>query len=158
MLTTKTFDSTLVKINKHSDDLAEMIHDAGLYVIDQANTHRNIDPALRFVEALGRKHDKQRVVTWLTRFSILRIKKGSLIAGKNVVAKTEWLEEANSLPYWELTPQPTLKGKLDILASLKGVLNRYESAKSDSSKEWKFYNEDLLKDIQAMIDQREAAK
>lgn len=144
----KQFSSLLVKIAKDSDSLADMIHQAGLYAIAQANTHSNLSPAIKLVEALGRKHDKQRVVTWLCNFSVIRVSKGALVKGKKI-PDIDASEQADAMPYWELTPQPKLINKIDYKALLMGILKRHDNAQDNETVQE--FNTELLEGVRTLL-------
>ena len=73
--TEKTFNSNIATIKKGSEALAQAIHAAGMFALAQANEHGNIGFAVRLVEAMGKKHDAQRVVKWLCHFGKFDVKK-----------------------------------------------------------------------------------
>ena len=132
-LTDKTFNSTLKAISKSGEALASMIHEAGMYALEQVNTHGNDGFAVRLIDAMGKKHDVKRVEKWLCHFGKLGIKKGVLCYRNNSKIKPETyeavMEEADNTPYWELSPQEHHKFTVDYLGMLQGLLKRHETAK-----------------------------
>lgn len=126
----KQFNNTIKTIKTSSDNLAASIHEAGLFAIMQANLHGNNGFAQRLVEAMGKKHDAQRVVTWLCFFGKLGVKKGEMIYKnrKDITAENAqvFINNADATPYWDLTKQKELKETYDWLASLHAMTKRHE--------------------------------
>src|SRR3970040_1648572 len=109
MLNEKGFNKALATIKKQGDELAQAIHDAGLFAVSQANEHGNTGFGVRLMEALGRKHDAKRVEKWLCTFGKFGIKDGELVYRKRKDINAEnldsTLQKASDTPYWELTKQ-----------------------------------------------------
>jgi hypothetical protein len=140
MINDKQFNNTIKNIKKGSEELAQAIHEAGVFAIAQANLHGNDGFAQRLIEAMGKKHDTQRVATWLMKFGKLGIKQGVMVFRKRVDITPEnaqvFIDNAEATPYWELTPQPQLKMTVDYLALLQGIVKRHTTAE-ESRKEGK---------------------
>lgn len=140
MINDKQFNSTIKAIKGNSEALAQAIHEAGVFAIAQANLHGNDGFAQRLIEAMGKKHDAQRVATWLMKFGKLGIKKGIMVFRKRLDITPEnalsFVDKAEALPYWELTSQPQLKMTIDYLALLHGIVKRHSTAE-ESRKEGK---------------------
>lgn len=134
MLNEKSFNGALKAIKGQSEKLAETIHEAGLFAISQANEHGNDGFAVRLVEAMGKKHAAQAVVTWLCTYGKLGVKKGVLVyrARKDIVPENldAWLVKATEHPYWEKLEKKELAFSVDLLAGLENLLNRYSQAKT----------------------------
>jgi hypothetical protein len=131
----KQFNVTIKNIKKNADDLAQSIHEAGVFAISQANIHGNDGFAQRLMEAMGKKHDAQRVATWLMKFGKLGIKNGVMVYRKRKDIEPEnaqsFIDAAEATPYWELTPQPQLKMTVDYLSLLHGIVKRHETAEAN---------------------------
>jgi hypothetical protein len=136
----KQFNATIKAINGNSEALAQAIHEAGLFAIAQANLHGNDGFAVRLIEAMGKKHDAQRVATWLMKFGKLGVKKGIMVYRKRLDITPEnaqsFVDKADATPYWELTSQPQIKMTIDYLALLHSIVKRHSTAE-ESRKEGK---------------------
>lgn len=153
----KQFANEVKKISNMGEKLAESIHEAGLFALQQVNTHGNDGFAVRLIEALGKKHDKVRVMKWLCTFGKLGTKDGILVYRKRKDIDAEnldaWLEKANSIPYWELTPQAEFHFKVDYLSILKGALAKHKKAVAlaDEGKQVEEGNVGLIAEIEAIV-------
>lgn len=131
-LNEKTFNAALKTITGTGEKLASSIHDAGCFAIAQANEHGNIGFAVRLRDAMGKKHDAQRVVTWLCHFGKIGVKDGMLVYRKRKDIQPEnmdaWLVKAEATPYWEFTKQKQLIEKIDYLAMLKSISTKHKNA------------------------------
>jgi len=140
MINDKQFNSTIKAIKGNSEALAQAIHEAGVFAIAQANLHGNDGFAQRLIEAMGKKHDAQRVATWLMKFGKLGLRKGVMVFRKRLDITPEnaqsFIDKAEALPYWELTAQPQLKMTVDVLALVHGIVKRVITAE-ESRKEGK---------------------
>lgn len=157
MINDKQFNTTIKAIKGNSEALAQAIHEAGVFAIAQANLHGNDGFAVRLIEAMGKKHDAQRVATWLMKFGKLGIKKGVIVFRKRLDITPEnaqsFVDKAEATPYWELTSQPQLKTTIDYLALLHGLVKRHETAEA-SRKEGKDVTElhpEVLDEVRAML-------
>lgn len=153
----KQFNTTIKAIKSNAESLAQSIHDAGVFAIAQANIHGNDGFAVRLMEAMGKKHDAQRVATWLMKFGKLGVKKGIMVYRKRLDITPEnaqsFIDQADTTPYWELTIQPQLKMTIDYLALLHGLVKRHETAET-SRKEGKEVTElhpEVLAEVKAML-------
>lgn len=156
MLNAKGFKSALINISKKSDELADLIHKAGMYALDQANTYGNFAPGYDLVDALGKKHDAKRVVIWLCHFGKFTVSNGILKASKKPVMEG-WKEAAQAMPYYELTKQDKLIVKIDYLAMIKAVLAKQTKAQKmrDDGKEVIESNTEVLEKLSQFITQLE---
>ncbi len=140
MINDKQFNTTIKAIKGNAESLAQAIHEAGIFAIAQANIHGNDGFAQRLIEAMGKKHDAQRVATWLMKFGKLGVKKGVMVFRKRLDITPEnaqsFVDKAESMPYWELTSQPQLKMTIDYLSLLHGIIKRHNTAE-ESRKEGK---------------------
>ena len=129
-LNEKQFNAALATIKKSAEVLAQSIHEAGMFAIAQVNEHGNWYFGNRLIEAMGRKHDAQRVVTWLTHFGKFGVKGGKLCYRQRKDIKLEnldaWLEKAEARPYWELTAQKLLVQNVNYLSMLASIAKAYE--------------------------------
>lgn len=165
MINEKGFNAALKRIKTNADTLAQAIHEAGLFAIAQVNEHGNDGFGARLVEAMGKKHDAQRVVTWLCHFGKFGVKNNKLVyrARKDITPDKldSFLKNAEVTPYWELTRQPDLKFKVDYLSMLTSILKRHEKAEElrDEGKEVDESNVAVLDEVKAIIAKyQEAAK
>jgi hypothetical protein len=130
MLNDKGFNGVLRAIKNTSDKLAENIHAAGLFAIAQANEHGNIGFATRLIDAMGKKHDAQRVVTWLCAHGKIGVSKGLIVFRKRKDVLPEnldaWLEKADASPYWVYTAQKKLVENFDYLAMLQSIIHKHD--------------------------------
>jgi hypothetical protein len=128
----KQFDVALKTIGKSAEGLAASIHLAGLFAIEQSILHNNASPAIRLREAMGKKHDAQRVVTWLCFFGKLGVKKNAIVyrARKDVMPEhcEAQLKAADDCPYWDKTPQKAIVFSVDYLAGIKSLIAKHEQA------------------------------
>lgn len=148
------FDSLIEVIKKQSDSLAQAIHQAGLLTIQQVNISGDVTYAVRLVDALGTKHDKRRVVAWLTHFGKLAwtTDKGLIYRKRkdiNEATVQGFYDRANATPYWELTAQENPKVTIDILTMLNSILKKAEA--DYEGKEVLIKHEHLLSGIKAMV-------
>ena len=157
MINDKQFNSTIKAIKGTSEALAQSIHEAGVFAIAQANIHGNDGFAQRLIEAMGKKHDSQRVATWLMKFGKLGIKKGIMVFRKRLDINAEnaqsFVDQAELLPYWELTSQPQLKMPIDYMALLQGIVKRHTTAE-EGRKEGKDITElhtEVLDQVREML-------
>ena len=124
----KGFKKVLVRITKNADILAQDIHIAGLYALSQVNIHGQVSAGLRLIDAMGKKHDKVRVLKWLIKFGKFAVKDGVLVYKKrkdiNPESVEAWQEKANATPYWELTAQTELTVTYDYYKLIEGILNK----------------------------------
>jgi hypothetical protein len=156
MLNDKGFNGALVAIKKSSDGLAQLIHDAGIFAIAQVNEHGNDGFAVRLVEAMGKKHDAQRVVNWLVRFGKLGVKKGAIVYRnrKDITPETlpVWIERAEATPYWDLTPQKQLVEHVDYLGMVASIINKHKAVikKQEEGKEVEEKNVSILPELEAL--------
>lgn len=124
----KEFGKRLTKISKQSDLLADDIHIAGLYALSQVNIHGQPSSAVRLIEAMGKKHDKVRVMKWLIHFGKLTVKDKVLVYKKRKDINPEtvdaWAAKADATPYWELTAQQEMTVTYDYYKMIESVLNK----------------------------------
>lgn len=153
MINDKQFNTTLKAIKTNSENLANQIHSAGVFAIAQANLHGNNGFADRLIEALGKKHDAQRVATWLMKFGCLGVKGNKMIYRKRKDITPEnaqsFVDKAEAMPYWELTPQKQLKMTVDYLSLLHGLVKRHTTAE-EARKDGKEV-EELHPEVLAMV-------
>lgn len=137
MLNEKTFNQAIKTISAMGEKFAETIHEAGMFAIAQVNEHGNDGFGVRLIEAMGKKHDRQRVVNWLVHFGKFGVKNGVLVYKQRRDINPEnydaILEKANNTPYWELTPEKKLVERVDYLAMLKGIVNRHKTMQKKAS-------------------------
>lgn len=161
-LNEKTFNTILKKINKTSEQLARDIHDAGMFAIFQANQFGNVGFAERLMEAIGRKHDAQRVAKWLVKYGKIAIVKNKVTYrnAKDINPETfdAVLAEAEATPYWELTPKTNVTVSLDILSRLEAILHSVENMhkKQSEGKDVVIEHEEILPDVKALIEKFKA--
>ena len=131
MLNEKGFNQAIKVISTVGEKFAESVHEAGIFAISQANEHGNVNFGIRLIDAMGKKHDRQRVVNWLIAFGKFGVVKGVLVFKKRKDIAPEnfdaWLVKANNTPYWELTPQKPLVEKVDYLAMLRGIVAKHKN-------------------------------
>jgi len=112
MLNEKSFNAAIKRIKTTSEEFAATIHEAGLFAIAQANEHGNVGFGARLIEAMGKKHDRQRVVSWMVKYGKFGVKNGLIVyrSRKDItVANLDaTLAQAEAVPYWELTPEKKL--------------------------------------------------
>lgn len=153
----KQFNATIKAIKTNSDTLAQAIHTAGLFAIAQANEHGNVGFGVRLIEAMGKKHDSQRVCTWLCRFGKFGVSKGVLVYRKRKdidgTNLESWLAKAEATPYWELTPQKALVEKVDYLSMLHSIINKHKAMekKQAEGKEVVENNVGILAEVEKLL-------
>jgi len=153
----KMFNSTIKAIKTLSENLADDIHDAGLFALTQVNEHGNDGFCVRLVEAMGKKHDAQRVVNWLVRFGKVGVKDGHIIYKnrKDITPETlpAWIEKAEATPYWELTPQKKLIERVDYLASLAAIIHKHKAMEKKAAEgaQVEELNVGVIKEVEALI-------
>ena len=157
MLNEKGFNATLVAIKKQSEGLAQAIHDAGMFAVQQVNEHGNIGFGVRLIEAMGKKHDAQRVVNWLVHYGKFGVKKGEIVfkARKDITPATidAFITKANENPYWVHTPQKKLVERINYLTLLESMVNKHKAAqkKIEGGEQVEELNAGLLPEIEAII-------
>lgn len=157
IVTEKSFNSALTIIKKSGESLAQAIHEAGCFAINQANIHGNIGFGVRLMEAIGRKHDAKRVEKWLCTFGKFGMKAGELVYRKRKDIHEEnyaaALEKANSTPYWELTQQEHCVFTVDYLAGIKSLVAKHDKAESlrGEGKEADEKNVAILDEVKAIL-------
>ena len=133
-ITTETgFKKVLKTITKEADSMADDIHNAGMYALHQVNIHGNWHFSNQLILAMGRKHDKKRVIAWLTFFGKLSNTKDKGLVfrkRKDIVPETveAWLKRADESPYWEHTPQEEAPFTVDYLSMLLSILHKHKMA------------------------------
>lgn len=153
----KEFGKRLTKISKQSDLLADDIHIAGLYALSQVNIHGQPSSAVRLIEAMGKKHDKVRVMKWLIHFGKLTVKDKVLVYKKRKDINPEtvdaWAAKADAMPYWELTAQQEMTVTYDYYKMIESVLNKRKGIPELTSKGKQVdeVNEGLLDAIQEVF-------
>lgn len=134
MMNEKGFNSALKVISTTGDKFAQAVHEAGLFAIAQVNEHGNSGFGVRLLEAVGKKHDRQRIANWLMKFGKFGIKNGVLVyrSRKDITpANLEaTLEQADALPYWELTPEKKLVETINYLSLLKAAVMKHKAAEA----------------------------
>lgn len=153
----KTFEKNLKTIAAKSDELAQLIHETGLAAIALVNSSGDTAWGVRLVDALGRKHDKARVVAWLVRFGKFAWNKDKgLIFRKrkdiNPATLESFLQQANELPYWDLTPQPQPKVTFDYLSMIESIINKSKkAAEGEEGKVFEEKNTAVLADLKTLF-------
>lgn len=134
MLNEKGFNGAIKTIKATGEKFAEAVHDAGIFAIAQVNEHGNDGFGQRLMEAVGKKHDRQRIANWLMKFGKFGVKNGVLVykARKDITPANmdAMLEQANNMPYWELTPEKKLTETVNYLQLLKGIVNKHKTAQA----------------------------
>ena len=159
--TEKLFNNAIKQIKGQSENLAQAIHDAGLFAIAQVNEHGNDGFGVRLIDAMGKKHDTQRVVNWLVKFGKFGVKNGVLIYKnrKDILPENlpTWIENADKTPYWELTPQKKIVEKVDYLAMVASIIKRHQKVEKDNleGKEIEEKNIDVLKDLSLILEKHQ---
>lgn len=155
--TDKQFASTIAFIAKGTEAVANSIHLAGLYALQQANVHGNVGFGVRLIEALGGKHDVKRVEKWLCHFGKFGMKEGLLVFRKrkdiNETNLDAWNEKSANCPYWTLTPVEHHKFSVDYLTMLKGLLNKHRKAEAlrEEGKEAEEHNTGVLIEVEKLL-------
>ena len=153
----KQFNTTLKAIKTNADNLAQSIHEAGVFAIEQANLHGNDGFAQRLVEAMGRKHDVKRVEKWLMKFGKLGIRKGIMVYRKRLDITHEnamsFVAQAEAMPYWDLTKQSHATMTVDWLNLLQGFLKRDETISNNikEGKEVTVLHPEVLAEVKALL-------
>jgi hypothetical protein len=159
----KGFNSTLVAIKKSGEALAQYIHNAGMFALEQVNTHGNDGFAVRLLEAMGKKHDAARVEKWLCHYGKLGMKAGKLVyrARRDINAETieAMLTEAEATPYWELTEQTHHVFKFNGLSMLQAIVNRLTTAKEKAAAgvEVEIISPEVVEEVSALLAKHKAA-
>lgn len=154
----KKFNKDITVIKGAAEGLAAAIHSAGLVAIAQVNEHGNTGFGTRLMEAMGKKHNRQRVVNWLVKFGKFGVKNNALVFRnrKDITPQNmgAMLEKAANLPYWELTPEQKLVERVDYLSLLHSMLNKHKGmeAKEAAGKQVEERNIGLLPELQALFD------
>lgn len=154
----KTFNKQIAHIKTSSEALAVSIHSAGIFAIAQANEFGNINFGTRLMDAMGKKHNRQRVVNWLVKFGKFGVAKGLIVYRnrKDISAENldKWLDNANKTPYWELTPEAKLIEKIDYLTMLGSLLNRHKAAQNKAEFGIKIeeHNIGIIPELQKLFD------
>ena len=130
MLNEKGFNGAIKAIKTNGEKLAMAIHQAGLFAIMQANTHGNVGFAERLIDAMGKKHDRQRVVNWLVAFGKIGVTNQEIVYRKRKDILPEnldaWIAKADNTPYWELTKEKPLVEKVDYLAIVLNAIRKHD--------------------------------
>ena len=152
------FRVLLTTITKEADEMANNIHAAGMYALKQVNCDGNYNFASLLIDALGKKHDKKRVIAWLTFYGKLSntkdkglvYRKRKDIVSENVEA---WLTRADKTPYWEHTPQEEGSFSVDYLSMLISIFNKHNRAEElkGTGKAVKETHIGVLEEIKAII-------
>jgi len=132
MLNEKSFNAAIKRIKTTSEEFAQTIHEAGIFAISQANEHGNVGFGVRLIEAMGKKHDRSRVVSWLVKFGKFGVTKGELVyrSRKDITPANldAMLAQAEAVPYWELTAERKLVETVNYLAMLKSIVAKHKLA------------------------------
>ena len=160
MFTEKTLAKALHNIVTCGDSLADQIHAVGIYAIDQANLHGNINVANRLLEAMGTKHDKARVITWLVEFGSFSYNKEKGLTYRNrkdVSPETAqgFVDAAQESPYWVFTKQIEPKFEVHILARLKTLIDLPKKTRAkaeESGKDADIHDEGLITKLLAVYE------
>jgi hypothetical protein len=151
------FLKALTIISKDADKMADDIHSAGLFALQQVNEHGNFQFAVSLINAIGKKHDKARVIRWLVFFGKLANTKDGITYRKRKDIRPEnleaWMEKAGETPYWELTPQVEAPYTVDFLTGLISLYNRHRQAVQleGAGKEVKESHVSILPEIMAIL-------
>lgn len=128
IISQERFDTLISTIEIQGEQFANNIHEAGLHAIAQANQHGNIGFATRLMDAIGKKHARERVKSWLIKFGKFTLKDRAIVYLKRADIKPEnldsWLEKADATPYWELTNEAEAKVTIDYLQIIKSAIEK----------------------------------
>lgn len=64
----KAFDKKISIIKRIGETSDKMIHSAGMYALEQVNTHGNTNPMNRLVSALGKSMRKEALILWFVDY------------------------------------------------------------------------------------------
>lgn len=151
------FKKVLKNITKEADALADSIHSAGMFALRQVNLHGNYHFAGQLVDAMGKKHDKKRVIAWLTFFGKLSNTKEGLVfrKRKDIVPETveAWLDRADKTPYWEHTIQEEAPFTVDYLSMLLSILHKHKMASilESEGKPVKESHKGIIAEVEALV-------
>lgn len=158
MLNEKGFNAELKNISTTGEKFATSVHNAGLFAIAQVNEHGNANFGSRLLEAVGKKHDRQRIANWLMKFGKFGVKNGVLVykARKDITpANLEaTLAHAEATPYWELTPEKKLTETVNYLQLLKGLVAKHKNAEAKvaAGKQVDELHLDVLADLEKVLE------
>lgn len=156
----KRFNKNLKAISTSAESLAKLIHESAMYALSQVNIHGNDGFAVRLVEAMGRKHDVERVEKWFCYYGKLGMKAGKLVFRKNKKIQPETIDaimaEAAATPYWELNPQRHNVQSIDYLSLLAGIIKRratisQKNSENDDAHQIEEHNVGVLDEIAKII-------
>lgn len=152
------YNKALDDIRVAGKQLSDNIHLAGLYALLQANLHGNIGFGTRLLEAIGARHDCQRVANWLVAFGKFGIKDKALVYRNRKDIKPEsidaFFEKAANCPYWQLTPPKALKETYDYLTMLKSIIAKHDK-KGEQEQKGKTISEvntHVLDEVKSLLD------
>jgi hypothetical protein len=120
----------------------KLIHETGLYAINQANQHGNTNSMNDLVRALNKSARKEALYAWLRDHAkVVKLTTGLMeyrkdkklfdkLDGILVEITTEKaLELAEFVPFWDYTKEATPATKTDALEQLNNLINRLTNFK-----------------------------
>lgn len=145
------YKTLLIRITKNADSLADDIHKAGMYALQQANEYNNMAAGIDLLQAVGHKHSAERVKAWLVMFGKFKIKNGELLSSSKKQLSEDWRDLADNTPYWKLNkegaPKPVV---IDYMKAVESLLNRAEKL-ADNEKEFSEVNLEFKEKLQALF-------
>jgi len=137
--------------------VADEIHEYGMFALQQANEHNNITYGKMLIEALGKKADVKRVEKWLLAFGKFGMKGNELVFRDRKDIQAEkidaMLEKANAMPWYDYSDVEHATFKVDVLSILKGALAKEKKAAQlqAEGKEVEVKHANLFADIAALV-------
>ena len=159
--TEKQFKKSLANIVTCGDSLARHITDSGLFAIAQANLHGNVTAGIMLLEAMGKKHDKARVIIWLVNFGKFAYSKDKGLTYRNrkdILPENvdSWIIGASETPYYEFSKQAEPEFKVDVYKALASLIARpakVEKAADEKGKEFTLLHGDMIGALQEVLAQ-----
>jgi hypothetical protein len=115
IITDKKFSSNIVSIKKSGAKLDSLIHETGVYIVYQVNTHGRIDLFNKFVGVLNKSARKEALITWLKDHCKVSQKKDKTWEYKHdrklwkapgvEMSIDEAIQRASDNPFWEYTKE-----------------------------------------------------
>jgi hypothetical protein len=137
--------------------VANEIHEYGLFALQQANEHNNITYGKLLIDALGKKADVKRVEKWLFAFGKFGMKGTELVFRDRKDIKPETIDavmaKASSTPWYDYSEVEHASFKVDYLAILKSAMAKHKKAAQlqAEGKEVEIKHEGLFAEIAALI-------
>ena len=133
------FNKKVSTIKRHSEGLANDVHECAMFALEQANMYGNTDPANKLISALHHSQRKQALVAWFEDLSkailqedkTLKYSKGKQIAILIAGNKTEFTPEeaivyGDSNPYYDYTHEQKPPTSFDVLKSVEALIRKIE--------------------------------